>query len=146
MNQLTSGVRRAAGLAQVGYLLAGGVSLLLDVTTLFVLHGLLRTQLAVATTIAYVVGLLCNYWINRWWVFAGSQSHGRSALRYGLLVVFNYSATIVIVTSLTAAGLPYVIGKLIAVGGTLVWNFLAYRHWVFSPGATHTAPSPPRAR
>jgi putative flippase GtrA len=131
--QLISRTLSVSGRALVGYLVAGGLSLSLDIATLFVLHSVLSVPLVVATSAAYLVGLFSNYAINRYWVFSGHQSFGRSAFRYGLLVVFNYSATVVIVTGLTAAGLPYMVGKMIAVGGTLLWNFLAYKHWVFSP-------------
>jgi putative flippase GtrA len=55
--------------------------------------------------------------------------------RYGLLVVFNYAAIVVIVAELTAVGISYIVGKFLAIGGTLLWNFLAYKHWVFSPKA-----------
>jgi len=135
VHQLTSRVRRVVGLALFGYLAAGGVSLLLDIATLFLLHSVLRLPLIVAVSIAFFVGLFSNYAINRYWVFSGDGSHGRSMSRYGLLVVFNYAATVVIVAQLAAVGFPYIIGKLIAVGGTLLWNFLAYKHWVFSPKA-----------
>jgi putative flippase GtrA len=133
VKQLTSYIQGVTGLAVVGYLVAGGLSLLLDVATLFVMHGLLHIPLVVAVSIAYLAGLLSNYSINRYWVFSGADSLGRSAFRYGLLVAFNYAATVLIVTGLTAAGFSYIVGKLIAVGGTLFWNFLAYKHWVFSP-------------
>jgi putative flippase GtrA len=132
VHQLTSRARSVAGLALFGYLVAGGLSLLLDIATLFLLHSVLRLPLVVAVSIAYLVGLFSNYAINRYWVFSGDHSHGRSMSRYGLLVVFNYAATVVIVAGLTAVGFSYIVGKLIAVGGTVLWNFLAYKHWVFS--------------
>jgi putative flippase GtrA len=136
VKQLASRILSMNGLAVVGYLVAGGLSLLLDIATLFVMHGLMHIPLIVAVSIAYLVGLFSNYSINRYWVFSGGgESLGRSAFRYGLLVAFNYSATVVIVAGLTSAGFSYIVGKLIAVGGTLIWNYLAYKHWVFSPKA-----------
>ena len=135
MQRLTSRTRSVASLAFFGYLVAGGLSLLLDIATLFLLHSVLHLPLVVAVSIAYLVGLFSNYAINRSWVFSGDHSHGRSMSRYGLLVVFNYAATVVIVSGLTALGASYIVGKLIAVSGTVVWNFLAYKHWVFSPKA-----------
>jgi putative flippase GtrA len=133
VKQLASRIQSVTGLAVVGYLVAGGLSLLLDIATLFVMHGLLHIPLIVAVSIAYLVGLFSNYSINRYWVFSGGESLGRSAFRYGLLVAFNYSATVLIVAGLTSAGISYIVGKFIAVGGTLIWNYLAYKHWVFSP-------------
>jgi putative flippase GtrA len=116
--------------------------LTLDISTLFVLHGLLGVNLAVATSIAYVTGLVSNYLVNRRLVFSSEGPHARSAMRYGLLVLFNYLATIIIVTIATSAGIPYLIGKFVAVGGTLIWNFLAYRHWVFTSASSGTRSTP----
>lgn len=123
----------AAGSPQVGYVLAGGSSLLLDLSALYVLHGLLGVDLAVSTTVAYLVGLVTNFAINRYVVFSRVLPLGRSAFRYGLLVAVNYAATLIVVTVLAHVGVPYLVAKLVAVGATLIWNFVAYQRWVFAP-------------
>jgi putative flippase GtrA len=119
----------------VGYLASGGGSMLLDVATLVFLRSGLGVALPLATGVAYLAGLLSNFLLNRYLVFSSSQSAASSGLRYLTLVVFNYAMTVLVVTGLSAVGVPYLIGKGIAVGLTLVWNFLAYRHWVFPESA-----------
>lgn len=141
-HRFTARARRIVGSARVGYLLAGGVSLSLDLASLFCLHGLLGLPLVPSTTIAYLVGLSTNYGINRVWVFNGGDFLGRSAGRYGLLVAFNYAATIMVVSSLTHAGASYIVAKVVAIAATVVWNFLAYRHWVFTPRVVERQPPP----
>jgi putative flippase GtrA len=48
-------------------------------------------------------------------------------------VAFNFLSTLGIVVGLTAAGLYYLLAKLIAVALNAGINFLAARHWVFAP-------------
>jgi putative flippase GtrA len=128
----TSRLGRAARAPQLGYLLAGGSSFLLDFLTLYLLHGVAEIDLAVATTIAYLVGLVVNFAANRYLVFSRAQPLGRAAFRYGLLVALNYAATLVIVTTLPQVGISYLLAKVLAVAATLVWNFVAYQRWVFA--------------
>ncbi len=115
--------------------------MLLDVVTLVALRSGLGVPLAVATTIAYGVGLVSNFCLNRYVVFSSSQSVATSGVRYLTLVLLNYVMTVLIVTGGATAGIPYLVGKGIAVALTLVWNFLAYRHWVFpDPADDETLP------
>lgn len=115
----------------VGYVAAGGGSVLLDVTTLMALRSGLGAPLALSTTIAFFVGLASNFLLNRYAVFSSESSVTTSGSRYLTLVAFNYAVTILIVTGLSGLGVSYLIGKGMAVAVTLAWNFLAYSHWVF---------------
>lgn len=116
----------------VGYVLAGGGSMLLDVGTLVLLRSGLGVPLAVATTVAYLVGFVANFLLNRYVVFSSSTTVVSSGLRYTALVAFNYAMTLAIVTGAAALGVPYLVGKGAAVALTLVWNYLAYKTWVFA--------------
>jgi putative flippase GtrA len=118
--------------AGVRYAAAGGVSLALDVATLYALRTGLGVHLVVATSIAYVVGLVTNFLINRYVVFPSEQTALSSGARYLSLVAFNYLATIALVSGLTLVSVPYLAAKFFAVACTMLWNFLAYKHWVFT--------------
>jgi putative flippase GtrA len=115
----------------VSYVLAGGGCLLLDILVLYGLHSIFRVELYVATTVAYLVDLIANYAVNRWWVFAGGRSVAASGIRYVCLVGVNYLATIAIVATLTSVHVHYVVARLAAVVVTTIWNYLAYKHWIF---------------
>jgi putative flippase GtrA len=115
----------------VAYVLAGGGCLLLDVVVLYALHSVFNVELYVATTVAYFTDLLANYAVNRWWVFAGGRSIAASGIRYICLVAANYLATLAIVAALTSVHVEYVVARLVAVAVTTIWNYLAYKHWIF---------------
>jgi putative flippase GtrA len=116
---------------QVGYVLSGGISIGLDMATLWLLHGPLDVALDVATSAGYVVGLAANFGLNRWAVFGTESALHRSAARYLVLVAFNYAVTLAGVLALAEAGLPYLVARGVLAAATVLWNFVAYRRWVF---------------
>lgn len=122
---------RFLGSQQLGYLLSGGASIMLDVLTLGFLHGILQVDLGVAASAGYVTGLLTNFALNRWAVFRSASSLQRSAARYVTLVAGNYLATLFGVIALNRWGVNYLLARGALAGCTVCWNFVAYRKWVF---------------
>lgn len=116
----------------VGYVAIGLASVTADVLSLYVLHSLGHVPLAPAATAAYLIGFAINFAANRTLVFAASGRVYRSLVRYVLLVGINYAATLALVLAFSAAGQSYLAGKVTAIACTLVWNFPAYRYWVFA--------------
>lgn len=117
----------------VRYLLIGGLSIVIDVSLLYVLHSIVGVQLGLATTIAFLTSLVFNFTCNRI-TMAGSETEQlmRHAFRYGLLVVANLAVTVAVVTGAQHMGVPYVAGKLAVVAASTCWNFVLYRRWVFT--------------
>lgn len=117
------------------YLLVGGLTVVVDVGLLALLHESFGVPLGVATTVAYSTAVVVNFLLNRT-AMSSRESRGltRHALRYGSLVLANYVITLAVVT--TAGQLSaewYLVAKLAVVAGSTSWNFLLYRHWVFTP-------------
>jgi putative flippase GtrA len=123
--------RRPLLQALVRFVATGGASVGIDVAVLAVLHGAFHVHLFIATSIAYFSSLAVNYSLNHAWVFQAQGSVSRRLVRYGSLVAVNYLSTVVIVTSLSAAGLFYLVAKSVAVGVNAVLNFFSFRYWVF---------------
>jgi putative flippase GtrA len=122
------------------YLAIGGVSIVIDVGLLYLLHTVLGVQLGIATAIAFLSSLVFNFASNRL-TMAGGQGEQlvRHAYRYALLVVANLGITVVVVTGAEHLGVPYVIGKLAVVAASTCWNFVLYRRWVFAGSSPTTA-------
>ena len=124
------------------YLIIGGITVVVDIGLLALLHELYGVRLGVATTVAYCVAVTVNFVLNRTAMSSrGSRGLKQHALRYGALVVANFVITLVVVT--TAGHLSdgwYLVAKLAVVACSTSWNFLLYRHWVFTP------PRPPSTR
>jgi putative flippase GtrA len=120
------------------------------------------TNVAIATTIAFIIAVISNYTFNRFWTYPDSRS--RSVRRQLALFVFInfvgwFGRTIWITTafhplgeffmpillpiihifrplyipSYTAEGkLGTMIAQVIGVGVVMFWNFFANRYWTFN--------------
>ena len=104
----------------------GGVSLLVDLGLLALLHTVM--PLAVATLLAFGASVVVNFTLNRALHDTGPRS-SRQVLRYGALLGTNAAVTVAIVS----AGHRWYLGaKLLAVAVTTCWNYPLYRRWVFA--------------
>ena len=116
----------------VRYLVVGGFSFLFDIGVLWLLHEVFGVALAIATPVAFLLSFAVTYTLQRTIAFRSSDGVAPSVLRYAILVAFNTVATTAIVWASDAVGLPWGLGKVIAVISTTVWNYYAYRFWVFA--------------
>jgi putative flippase GtrA len=114
------------------YLLVGGLAFLFDIGLLALLHEILGVPLVVATPTAFLTSFGLTYLMQRSITFDGEGGWTSSAVKYTLLVVLNTFATTAIVSGIAVLGWPWEIGKIAAVASTTVWNYFAYRYWVFA--------------
>ncbi|KJQ53665.1 GtrA family protein [Microbacterium sp. SA39] len=133
MSPARAALARLWSRGEVRYLLVGGFCFLADVAILWVAHDLLGVPLPIATPVAFLASFAFTYTMQRVIAFGSQSAIGSSVFRYTLLVVFNTVATTGIVWAAPALGLPWIVGKLVAVIATTIWNYFAYRHFVFRP-------------
>jgi putative flippase GtrA len=116
------------------YLVVGGLTVIVDIGLLGLLHELYGVPLGVATTVAFGAAVLLNFLLNRTLMSSsGSSGLTQHALRYASLVVANYVITLAVVTTAGQVGDRYLVAKVAVVAVSTMWNFLLYRHWVFTP-------------
>lgn len=142
-------IARVWSSSAVRYLVVGGVAFLIDVGLLALLHDIFGVALAIATPVAFLLSFAVTYVLQRTFTFRSSAGIGPSAIKYTALVAFNTLATTGIVSLAPALGLPWIVGKVVAVGSTTVWNYFCYQYWIFprdrrSPQATEHDSDPPR--
>ncbi|SDT34430.1 Putative flippase GtrA (transmembrane translocase of bactoprenol-linked glucose) [Friedmanniella luteola] len=116
------------------YLVVGGLTVVVDIGLLALLHESLGVPLGVATTVAFCTAVVVNFVLNRTVMSSGgSRGWTQHAVRYGSLVLANYVITLAVVTSAGHVGDRYLVAKAAVVAVSTLWNFLLYRHWVFLP-------------
>lgn len=123
--------RRVWSHSAVRYLVVGGGAFLIDVGLLALLHDLWSVSLVVATPTAFLLSFAVTYLLQRTLTFSSDAGVASSAVKYTALVAFNTVATTGIVAGVAALGLPWIVGKVVAVGSTTVWNYFLYRYWIF---------------
>lgn len=125
-------LRSIYGHSGVRYLLAGGVCFLLDFGLLALLHEVLGWPTWLSAGLSFLVSFAFTYSIQRMFSFSSRAPHGRALIRYTILVGINTVATIAIVALVDKSALSWAGGKVIATLITTVWNYYAYRYWVFA--------------
>lgn len=114
------------------FLIVGGLSLAVDTGSLFVLHGVLKVWLPLATGLAYGIAFFVNFGLNRVWVFQAEGSAARHIQRYIALVIVNLGITVVMVPALTALGMQYLYAKLATAIVLACANYVVSQRWVFA--------------
>ena len=114
----------------VRYLAVGGLSFLFDVGILWLLHDGLHVPLPISTPVAFLLSFAVTYTLQRTVAFRAADGVAPSVVRYAILVAVNTFATTAIVWASDAVGWPWLVGKILAVVATTVWNYFAYRYWV----------------
>lgn len=130
-NTLHTALRRFWALSAIRYLVVGGFCFLVDIGLLWLAHEVLRLPLSIATPLSFLASFAVTYTLQRIVAFEAETKVVSSVARYTALVAFNTVATTGIVWIIDQWGGGWVVGKVIAVIATTVWNFFAYRHWVF---------------
>lgn len=118
----------------IKFLVVGVVSFGVDYTTLLVLNKVLAVQLNVATTIAFLVGLLINFTLNKLWTFevrGGAKQSAVQAVEYGILVIINLAFTNVFISSLASQNFGPEVTKPIATGVVMITNYIVYKTIIF---------------
>lgn len=131
-NRLRDAARRIWSLSAVRYLLVGGFCFVVDVALLWIAHESLGVPLPIATPVAFLASFAVTYTMQRVVAFASDSKMVPSVARYTALVVFNTLATTGIVWAVDALAGGWFVGKVLAVVATTVWNYFAYRYWVFA--------------
>lgn len=144
---ITALVRRVWARSAIRYLVVGGVAFAFDVGLLFVLHEVLGIPLTISTPIAFLTSFCVTYLLQRIFTFRLEGRVASSAVKYTLLVIANTFAVTGIVAAIDAVGGSWLVGKVLAVVAMTVWNYFAYRYWVFAPrapgqGSSHPGPQP----
>ncbi|MGW9404573.1 GtrA family protein [Arthrobacter sp. NPDC055585] len=130
------------------YLLVGVLSFAIDFALLVLLYEVFGVVLWLATAAAFLTSLAANYLLQRYFTFSGTPTRGTSFIKYMLLVGVNTVAASLIVSGFEAIGSSYMLGKIISTAAMTVWNFFAYKYWVFAArgGDGNETPSPSPAR
>ncbi len=127
---------RVVNHSAVRYLVAGGLAFLVDVGVLALLRQVLDWPLWLATGVAFIASFFFTYSIQRIFSFESNAAHGAALLKYAALVGFNTMAVVGIVALFNTTPIGWLGGKVIATAVSTVWNYFAYRYWVFAQPGT----------
>ena len=116
----------------IRYLFVGGTTFIIDLGTLYILHGKLNMPIAAATSISYWLSVVYNFCLNRWWTFSASENSSLShhLLAYGVILGVNYLFTVLFV-SIMSHHINYAVAKTLAVAIQVTWTYPVYKNFIF---------------
>jgi len=116
----------------LGFCLINTATFGVDLILLTVLHGAVGLPLAVAVTAAYACAFTLSYALNRSVNFRSHAAVGPQVAVYVAVVIVNYLAFILgVSTALTALGVEYQVARVVAGGCEAVFMYSAMRWVVF---------------
>ncbi|EKE14721.1 MAG: hypothetical protein ACD_12C00326G0002 [uncultured bacterium] len=114
------------------YLLVGGIATLVDLGSLFVLTDLLGIYYLISGAIAFILGLLINYLLARFWVFRSRYSVIKEFMIFSFIGLIGLGLNELLLYILVAIFYWwYLAAKIVSIFLVLVWNFLARRKYAF---------------
>ncbi|AQT81214.1 polysaccharide synthesis protein GtrA [Mycolicibacterium litorale] len=116
----------------LGFVVINSGTFALDLVVLTLLHGVVHTPFGIAVTLAYACAFAASYVLNR---VVNFQSHGEIGPQiaiYVVVVVINYLAFILgVSTALRALGLEYHLARMAAGACEGIYMYCAMRWVVF---------------
>ena len=120
----------------VAYMVTGAVVTASDFGAFTLCFSVLNLGLLWSTIIAYLVGLVVSYVLNRYWVYrkgADNQSQAKGMWRYATFLAFNLALTYFMLWIMEyGLGISPYIGKFIVNFFMFFWIYIGNAYWVFA--------------
>lgn len=121
--------------------LVGVVNTALHYVVFLLLFRAMGVPMLLASGLGYTVGLLNSYVMNRAWTFrVVGPRRTAEFVRFVVVNLVAMGANLVALHLLTVAGLIPEVAQVLAIGGSLVVNFVGNRIWVFGVGRNRHEP------
>ena len=118
------------------FLCVGGTGYALNLAVFALLAVALDVHHIVAATIAFIVAVLNNFWLNRHWTFSAGDGHaGFQAARFFVVSVVAFLFSLAVLELLVSSfGAPKVLAQAVSLAAATPLNFLGNKMWSFGPG------------
>lgn len=109
------------------YLFVGGFAAVVNIGSLYIFTEYLHLYYLVANVLGFLLGLLTNYILSKWLVFAKENKLNKvlEFTIYTFIGVIGLGLDTLLVWVFTTMGLYYMISKIISTGLVFIWNFFA---------------------
>jgi dolichol-phosphate mannosyltransferase len=118
------------------FLCVGGTGYALNLGVFTLLAVGMDVHHLVAATVAFIVAVMNNFWLNRHWTFGAGDGHaGFQAARFFVVSVVAFLFSLAVLELLVGAvGAPKVLSQAVSLAAATPLNFLGNKMWSFGPG------------
>jgi dolichol-phosphate mannosyltransferase len=120
----------------VKFLCVGGTGYTINLLVFTLLAVAFDVNHLLAATVAFIVAVLNNFWLNRHWTFAAGDGHaGFQAARFFTVSVVAFLFSLAVLQLLVGVvGAPKVLSQAISLAAATPLNFLGNKMWSFGQG------------
>jgi putative flippase GtrA len=139
--RLRDGMRRTENWVQLfKFLCVGGTGYVLNLVVFTICAEVFGIHHLAAATIAFVVAVANNFWLNRHWTFGASDGHaGFQAMRFFVVSVVAFLFSLGVLQLLVVSfGAPKVFAQAISIAMATPLNFLGNKIWSFDSAAVRS--------
>jgi dolichyl-phosphate beta-glucosyltransferase len=117
----------------IKYTVVGCLGTAIDLLSLYLFVDLLLMPLLVAAAISFLLAVINNFIMNKYWTFQNKNSNIRKQFIKFLLVsiIGLFLTEICMAFFVYSLKIWYIAAKLITSGLVLTWNFLSNKYWTF---------------
>jgi len=118
------------------FVCVGGTGTVLNLAVFTLLAVGLDVHHLVAATIAFLVAVTNNFWLNRHWTFGAKDGHaGFQAARFFTVSLFAFAIQLsVLELFISGFGAPKVLAQFVSLVIATPFNFLGNKMWSFGQG------------
>jgi dolichol-phosphate mannosyltransferase len=117
------------------FLCVGGTGYAINLAVFTFLAVVLDVHHIVAATVAFIVAVSNNFWLNRHWTFGAGDGHaGFQAARFFTVSVVAFLFSLGVLELLISAGAPKVLSQAISLVLATPLNFIGNKMWSFGQG------------
>jgi putative flippase GtrA len=118
------------------FLAVGGTGYAINLLVFSLLAVGLGVHHLAAATIAFLVAVTNNFWLNRHWTFAAGDGHaGFQAARFFTVSVLAFFFSLAVLELLVSGfGMPKVLAQAVSLAAATPLNFLGNKMWSFGQG------------
>lgn len=114
------------------YATVGSLTAVLDFGLLYILTDIIGLHYLLSATISFIIAGSTNYWFNRNWTFNSNGEHKKQLpIFFTVAVIGLILNNNIIYLSVEKFHLHYLLGKIIAAGIVLFWNFFCNKYLTF---------------
>lgn len=117
----------------VRYIVVGGGSFVIELCLLLFLHEAVGLQRTVATAISFWFAIIISFLLQKLLAFKDYRKEinrlSKQGLFYGLLIVFNYIFTLIVVSIFSEEYLIF--SRILAITLVTFWNYFVYKKVIF---------------
>jgi len=118
----------------VRFTLVGAVATAIQYALLILLVRAFGMAPTPASSIGFILSAIVNYLLNYRFTFKSDRPHAPAAAKFAALAAAGLLINALIMHSLVAAGVPYLIAQVGASAVVLLWNFIGNSLWTFGAG------------